>query len=40
MSERSTIIEAAYLSGFEPSSESLPLDELFEEAEKFLSNIQ
>ncbi len=40
MSERNTIIEAAYLSGFEPSSENLTPDELFEEAEKFLSNIQ
>jgi hypothetical protein len=39
MSERSTIIEAAYLSGFEPSSESLTPDELFEESEKFLITI-
>lgn len=34
------MIEAAYLSGFEPSSDSLTSDELFEEAEKFLLNIQ
>ena len=40
MTERNTIIEAAYLSGFEPSSESLTPDELFEEAEKYLVIIQ
>ena len=30
------LIEAAYLSGFEPSSDSLTPDELFEEAQGFL----
>lgn len=34
------MIEAAYLSGFEPSTESLNPDELFEEAQAFLMNIQ
>ena len=34
------LIEAAYLSGFEPSSDSLTPDELFEEAQAFLMNIQ
>lgn len=40
MSEKETIIEGAYFSGFEPSSDSLTPDELFEEAEAFLTNIQ
>jgi len=40
MSDRNMMIEAAYLSGFEPSSESLTPDELFEEAEKYLAIIQ
>lgn len=40
MSDRNMMIEAAYLSGFEPSSESLTPDELFEEAEAYLTNIQ
>jgi len=30
------IIEAAYLTGFEPSSDNLSTEALFEEAEKFL----
>lgn len=34
------IIEAAYLSGFEPSSDELSADELAEEAQNFLTNIQ
>lgn len=34
------LIEAAYLSGFEPSSDCQNPDELFEEARKFLMNIQ
>lgn len=40
MSERNTIIEAAYFSGFEPSSDSLTPDEIFQEAESYLINIQ
>lgn len=40
MSDRNMMIEAAYLSGFEPSSESLTPDELFEEAEAYLAIIQ
>lgn len=35
-----SMIEAAYLSGFEPSSDSLNPEELFEEAQGFLTNIQ
>lgn len=34
------VIEAAYLSGFEPSSDELSAEELAEEAHKFLTNIQ
>ena len=40
MSDRNMMLEAAYLSGFEPSSDSLTPDELFEEAEAYLTNIQ
>lgn len=40
MSDRNMMIEAAYLSGFEPSTDSLTPDELFNEAEAFLTNIQ
>lgn len=31
-----TIIEAAYLAGFEPSSEDLTAETLFEEAQEYL----
>lgn len=34
-----SIIDGAYLYGFEPSSESLTPDELFEEAQEYLTNI-
>ena len=30
------IIEAAYLSGFEPSSDNLSTEEIYEQAEKYL----
>lgn len=40
MDERDTIIEAAYLSGFEPSSDSLAPDELFMDTEAFLTSCQ
>lgn len=30
------IIEAAYLSGFEPSSDCLPVERLYQEAERYL----
>lgn len=33
------IIEAAYLSGFEPSSDDLSADELAEEAQNYLTTI-
>lgn len=39
MIERS-IIEAAYLTGFEPSAEDLAEAALFEEAQEYLTNIQ
>lgn len=32
-----SIIEAAYLAGFEPSSDTLSLADLFQEAQDFLS---
>lgn len=34
------IIEAAYLTGFEPSAEDLTEAALFEEAQAYLTNIQ
>lgn len=33
------IIEAAYMAGFEPSSEDLTAEELFNEAHSFLTNL-
>ena len=36
--ERHEVIEAAYWAGFEPSSDSLPFDALFIEAQNFLTN--
>ena len=32
------IIEAAFLSGFEPSSDDLPAEELEQEAQEYLTN--
>ena len=40
MNDRNATIEAAYLSGFEPSTDSLTADELFNEAEAYLAHIQ
>lgn len=34
------IIEGAYLAGFEPSTDDLTGEQLFEEAENYLFNIQ
>lgn len=33
------IIEAAYMAGFEPSSEDLTAEELYNEANSFLTNL-
>lgn len=35
-----TIIEAAYLSGFEPSADDLTEERLLEEAENFLNDLK